>query len=285
MFNRQSNLLGVVTSMLCAVEAGTGANNAGANDVKVVAVNPLASPISTQVETNLVEMKKAKFSFRTSDKLDPETGQVVMTAEIKDEATGKILKKAEPVKWKRPTLELTVPVLTKAGLIAALQSDDKSTELALEQANEAIYQRARALIAAQIEANEAIELTPELIDLAKLNFLEIAMLPRGERGAGISKEEWAAFVEDYKLTMQTPEAIALFPDHKPRSMDILNTHATLLAGKFNQVKSRKDVVQKIDVFLDVWASVSKNAEEHQACFELLKAKAKAIMEGEDFNNL
>jgi hypothetical protein len=247
--------------------------NTQTDGAKVVVVNPLAATIDVQVEQNLVEMKKAKFSFRTADKIDPETNQA-----MKDD-------KGNVVKWKRPTLEVTLPVLTKAGLIAALQSGDKSMELALEQANDVIFQRVRGLIAEMLDSNAAIDLTPEMIDVSKLGFLDIANLPRGERGAGIDKEQWAAFVTDYIETMQTKEAVADFPDHKPRSLEVLKTHGILLSGKFNQVRSRKDVVTQMDTFLDVWAVHSKNTDEHQACYELLKSKAKAIMEGEDFNNL
>lgn len=283
MSNARLAALMAVAGMVYMQEEGK-AVAVGGQATKVIPVNPLGNPINIQVETNLVELKKAKFSFRTATKINAETGQPEMEPDTKD-ASGNVLKKGGEVKWKRPTLEVNIPMLTKAGLITALQSGDKSMELALEQANEAILQRARSMIATELEKNEGVELTPEVINLDELSFLKIAELPRGERGSGISKEDWQAFVDDYMLVMQSPEAIALFPDHKPRSLDILKSHATLLAGKFNQVKSRKDVVTKMDNFLDVWAGASKSLEEFQAQYELLKAKAKAIMEGEDFNNL
>lgn len=243
-----------------------------ANQAASVRVNPLSQPVEAQVQTELVTLKPTKFSFRSVEVTD-ETG-----APKKDEA-GKV------VKWKRPTLELKIPLLTVSGLIAALQSGDKSTELALEQANSAIIDRVRGLIGKEIETNPKVELTSESVDITKLSFLEIANLPRGERGAGISKEDWEAFVEDYKATMATAEAIAAFPDKKPRSADVLDKHGVLLMGKFNQVRSRKDVVEQMLTFLDVWVIASKNADEHQACYELLQNKGKAIMQGEDFNNL
>lgn len=269
---KQSMLMGFTDTMLCQSEGLATASSGGGDVAKVVQVNPLSNPIQVQVEKNLVEMKKAKFSFRTTEKVD-ELGQPV-----KDD-------KGAEVKWKRPTLEINVPLLTMAGLIAALQSGDKSAELALEQANDVIFQRVRGIIQELIESNPNVELTADSIDASKLGFLDIAILPRGERGAGISKEEWAAFVADYITTLQTPEAIAEFPDKKARTLDVLKTHGVLLAGKFNQVRSRKDVVEKINTFLDIWAVTSKNTDEFSAQYELLKSKAKAIMEGEDFNNL
>lgn len=236
-------------------------------------VNPLSSDISVQLDKQLVSMQPAKFSFRTTAKIDGDTGQVV-----KDE-------KGAEVKWKRDTFVVPVPLLTMSGLIAALQTGDKSAELALEQANDVILQRVRGMIAEKIEADPNVVLTPEMIETSKLNFLDIALLPRGERGAGISKEEFVAFAKDYIEVMQSDEAVAAFPDKQKRSLDVLNTHANLLTGKLNQVRSRKDVVEKLDTFLDIWATVSKNAEEHVSVYELLKAKAKVILEGDDLNNL
>jgi hypothetical protein len=240
---------------------------------EAIVVNPLSQEISVQLETKLVAMEEAKFGFRTTEVKD-ELGKTVI-----DEATKK------PQTWKRPTLALQIPLLTRAGLMAALSANDKSAELALSQVNQVITDRVRGLLQDAIENNPKVELTPEIIDISKLNFLEIAMLPRSERGAGISKEDWASFAEDYIEVMQKPETIADFPDKRKRELETLQTHATLLTGKFNQVKSRKDVVEQMNVFLDIWAAHSNKLEEHQACYELLKGKANTIMQGNDYTNL
>ncbi len=241
----------------------------------VVQVNPLSQDIEVQITAQLVNKKEAKFAFRTTDIPDEaKLGQI-------DPKTNKQVTK----EWKRPTLVMSLPMITAAGVAAALAAGDKTTELIVEAVNDIIANRQRGLISEKIESDPSVALTPELFDLNLLNLVAIANLPKSERGAGISKDAWAAFVKDYKETMSSEEAIALFNDKKPRSAEVLDKHGILLAGKFNQVRSRKDVVGQMLGFLDIWVDVSKNAEEHQACYELLRNKGDAILKGESFDDL
>lgn len=244
-------------------------------DAPVVSANPLAQDIEAQVTAQLVNKKEVKFSFRTTEIPDEtKVGQI-------DPKTNKPYVK----EWKRPTLVMNLPLITSAGLIAALQAGDKTTELVVDAVNDVVINRQRGLIGDKLDADPSIVLTPELFDLNVLNLVAIANLPKSERGAGISKETWAAFVKDYKETMSSDEAIAQFADKKPRSPEVLEKHGILLANKFNQVRSRKDVVGQMLGFLDIWVDVSPNAEEHQACYELLRQKGQAILQGENFDDL
>lgn len=232
-----------------------------------VAVNPLSAAISAQIETKLVEPKEVAFHFRKDKELGDES--------------------------KRPTFKANIPLLTKAGVIAALQADDKSTQLILEAANNVIIDRMRGLIGEKIENDTfnkdtkkwGITLSIEDFNMEDLSFLKIATLPKSERGAGIPKEAWAAFVADYIETMQKPEAVALFADKKQRNPDVLQKHGIILGGKFNAVRSRKEVIQQMLGFLDVWAQVSPNLEEHQAAYEHLLAKGQVLLQGESFEDL
>lgn len=242
---------------------------------ETVTVNPLSQDIEAQITAQLVNKKEVKFNFRTTDIPDEaKVGQV-------DEKTGK-----QPTKeWKRPTLAMQLPLITAAGVAAALAAGDKTTELIVDAVNDIIINRQRGLIGEKIDSDPTVNLSPDMFDLNVLNLVAIANLPKSERGAGISKDAWAAFVKDYKETMATDEAIAMFADKKPRSAEVLEKHGILLAGKFNQVRSRKDVVGQMLGFLDIWVDVSKNAEEHQACYELLRNKGNAILQGESFDDL
>lgn len=242
--------------------------------VQNVDLNPLASPITAQIETKLVSMEKVSFHFR------------------KD----KDFEKANPEfvgKTKRATFDLNIPQLTVAGLLAALQADDKSTKLALEACNNVIVDRARGLISEKVENDvfnketKAYNLTlkAEDFNLDDLSFLKIANLPKSERGAGIPKEVWAAFVSDYIETMQKPGAIEMFTDKKARTPEVLVKHGQILGGKFNPVRSRKDVIQQMLGFLDIWAQVSENVEENMVAYEHLVAKGKVLLEGESFEDL
>lgn len=250
------------------------ASNPNAPAVIDVQASPLAAPINAQLSTKLVNMEEAAFHFRKDSDVEK------ANPELKD-------------KTKRPTLKLNLPLLTKAGLLAALTADDKSTILALEKVNEAIIDRARGLISDKIDGDSFnketkkwnIELSAADFNLDLFSFLAIANLPKSERGAGISKEQWAAFTADYVETMQKPEAIALFSDHKPRTPEVLAKHAQILGGKFNQVRSRKDVIGQMLGFLDIWMQSTSNADDHIVCYEHLVAKGKVLMEGESFEDL
>lgn len=242
------------------------------NQPNVVQTSPLAEDISVQVTKNLVAMTEVSFAFRSTSVYD---------------ADGKEVKNPDgsTKKFKRPTLTAKLPLLTSAGLMAALQAGDKTTDLILEAANQIIIDRQRGLINEKIDSDPSIVLDSSVINPNDLQLYIIANLPKSERGAGISKEAWAGFVADYKAVMATPEATDQMPDKKPRSPEILEKQGILLAGKFNQVRSRKDVVEKMDNYLDIWVQLSPNAEEHQACYEFLKGKAKIILQGENYDDL
>lgn len=240
----------------------------------VVAANPLGNPITAQISTQLVTPSEVSFHFR------------------KD----KDLEKANPSlagKTKRQTFKAQLPLLTKTGVIAALTAGDKSADLILELANSGIIDRFRGLLNDKVENDKfnvdtgkwETNLTLDMFDLNQLGFLAIANLPKSERGSGIPKEAWAEFVTDYKETMQKPEAVAMFSDKKPRDPAVLEKHGVILGGKFNAVRSRKDVIGQMLGFLDIWVQTSSDAETHIACYEHLKAKGEALMKAENFDDL
>lgn len=251
--------------------ASDGPRHINPNLIKVD-VNPLVQDVEAQIQKKLIEMKDVSFSFRTVQVPDPDLGL---------DEKGNVKTKD----FKRPTLVVSIPQLTVGGLIAGLQSGDKTTELILEASNQIIIDRARGMLQDKVEVDPSIVLKVEDIDQEQLNLAAIASLPRSARGAGIAKEAFQAFVADYKAVMATDKAIALFADQKARSPEVLDKHAILLAGKFNQVKSRKDVVAQMKGFLDIWVQVTDNAEEHVKVYEFLQEKADAIMKGESFDDL
>jgi hypothetical protein len=237
------------------VDANTGTN---------VVVNPLGNKIDAQLATKLVDMSDIAFHFR---KEKGEDGKPIPGVE------------------KRPSYKAKLPLLTMAGIAAALAAGDKTTTLVVEAVNEVIIDRFRGLINDQIEKDSKVALADSLFDMNLLSLVAIANLPKSERGAGISKELWAAFVTDYVATMQTPKAIAMFPDKTARPLETLQKHGVILGGKFNPVRSRKDIIQQMLGFIDIWAGVTENLEENLTCYEHLKAKGNALLTAEDFNNL
>lgn len=255
-------------------EGGTGAGTGGAVNVSA---SPLAVPIGAQVETKLVEMKETNFNFRKDKDL-----------EAKHKDNPKVFGKT-----KRKTFKLPLPFLTKAGVVAAMSQDDKSTQLIVDLANEAIVNRGRGLIADKLEGDTfnletgawGIELAPTMFPLDLFSFHAIATLPKSERGAGISKEQFAEFAEDYVATMLTEKAVAATPDKKQRTPEVLAKHSSILQRKFNDVRSRKDVIKQMLGFLDVWAQSTENLEQHADVYEFLTAKGQQLMTAEEFNDL
>jgi hypothetical protein len=239
-----------------------------------VAANPLGADIQAQIQTNLVVQTETSFNFRKDREFE----------EKNPAALGKT---------KRTSFKLNLPLLTRAGVIAALSAQDRTTDLVVELANESIVNRAKKLINDQIDEDKfnletlrwGVTLKAEMFDPAEFGFLKIATLPKSERGSGIPKEAWAAFVIDYKEVMATQKAIDLIPDHKARPPEILEKHGQLLGGKFNAVRSRKDVIGQMLGFLDIWVQASDNAEEHMACYDHLKTKGDILMKAEEFKDL
>lgn len=240
-------------------------------------VFPLAQAITVQTDQKLVDMTPTKFNFRKVEIIDPVTKK-----QAKDD-------KGQLAFFKRPTLELSIPLLTMAGLEAALKSGESVQKLVLEQANAVIYDVARLKIQEKIEENDDVVLTPEMIDVSKLGYVEIANMPRAARTPAISKEEMEEFVADYLAVMQTEVAIEMMPPmkngHKKRELDTLETHGQLFANKFNRIKSRKDVVTQMLQFLDVWLANSTKAEEFGSIYKILKDKGDQILKGADYDNL
>lgn len=242
-----------------------------------VSASPLAGDIGAQVETKLVEMKDTNFNFRKDKDL-----------ETKHKDNPKVYGKT-----KRKTFKMQLPYLTKAGVVAAMSQDDKSTQLIVDLANEAIVNRGRGLIADKLDGDTfntetsswGIELKPEMFPLEQFSFHAIANLPKSERGAGISKEQFAEFAEDYVAVMSSDAAVLATPDKKKRTPEVLAKHSSILQRKFNDVRSRKDIIKQMLGFLDVWAQVSENLEQHQEVYEFLQAKGNQLMQAEEFNDL
>ena len=115
-----------------------------------VSANPLSEDITAQVASKLVDMKEVSFHFRTTDVPDEaKAGQV-------DPETKKPFVK----EWKRPTFKYQVPTITAAGLIAALQAGDKTTELIVDATNDVIINRMRGLIGEKIDGDASLTLSP-----------------------------------------------------------------------------------------------------------------------------
>lgn len=188
---------------------------------------------------NKVDAKDFKFSFKT----DKELGV------------------------KRPTVELKLPVLSIEGIVDILQNADgekkKEAELLLEVLADAVYAQARSIV------NDKEDISQENFPLDKVTWTAIANMPKAERrGGGISKETWEEFATDY---------VAVMPDATGKTAEQVGLAAKLLTAKFQAVKTQKPIIKMLQGQLDIYTSVSKNAEQFVDCIEFLTKKAEALL--------
>lgn len=169
---------------------------------------------------------------------------------------------------KRSTIELALPILTREGLIQALD-DEKITSYILDVLSGESYKAARQ----QVGAEEKPVNTQEELDVAKLTVAALANLPKAERtGGGISKETWADFNKDY---------IEVMPGVTGKTAEQVGNAAKLLIAKFQPVKTNKKVIAFLRDQLAQYFSSTPNAEDFQECYEFLDNKAQTLLEADE----
>jgi len=201
--------------------------------------------------------------------------------ETKDEAGKK-------TGYKRKSLDLNIPVPSAVALggiiangVAAYQfaipegaavppevmSQRKQLDLLLEATNDIIYTHART----QVNANE--EITQETLDVGKLSWEFIALIPPTERkGTGIADETWDDFVKDYVAIM--PDALkAQGVLKKPEQIE---TQAKILKSKFNSIKGQKKILGYMRQMLAIWYQHTQQKDEMQTVYDYLDNRADVL---------
>lgn len=193
---------------------------------------------------NKVDIKDFKFHFK----------------KVKDEETG--------IEVKRPTVELSLPVPSIEGIISILESgDEKQQALLLEAVQEVVVSRARELV------NDKEDITQDNFPMEELSWEKIANLPKAERrGGGISKEVWEAFGKDY---------VAVMPALTGKTAEQIGNAVKIYLNKFQQVKTAKPILRKLEEQLQLYAANTPNLETYSECVEFLLNKAKTFIEMDD----
>lgn len=199
-------------------------------------------------------------------------------APVKDK-DGKILKNADgefvnelgQVIDKKPTIHVIAPVITFDQLISGLE-DEKQKSYVLALLKDAVEGQLRDQI------NEG---TPaDKLDFSKLTLSYLANIPPAERrGGGIPKETWEAFAADYAEVM--PAAAGKTPEQIANALKII-------LGKFQQIKTNKDVLAFFQTQIALYVESTKNGEEFQDCIEFLLNKLETFMQADNkalLNNL
>jgi len=175
----------------------------------------------------------------------------------------KVVDKETKEEFKRPTVELELPVPSVEGIIEILQQGGKALELLQDAVAEVVIGQARSIV------NDREDISQSNFPLDKVLWEYIANLPKAERrGGGISKETWEAFSDDY---------VGVMPSVTGKSAEQVSNAAKILMNKFNLVKTNKPVLKLLKEQLAVYINSSPNAETYQECVEFLLNKADALL--------
>lgn len=192
---------------------------------------------------NKLDFKQVKFGFR----------------EVTDKDTN--------VKTKRAAVELAkMPVPSVEGIVAILETGGKALELLLEAVEGVVLQRARDVI----NASETI--TSDNFDYSTLDWNTIANLEKEDRRSGIDKETWDDFAADY---------VAVMPAVSGTSKEQSANAAKIFIGKFNAIKSKKDVIEKLKLRLAMYAEHSPKASEFAECIDFLFKRADKLISAKE----
>lgn len=168
---------------------------------------------------------------------------------------------------KRPSVSLDIPVPTEDDLIRIIQNGGKSLELLLDSAFATVYENARAVV------GDTPDISKDNMDVSVFLWDYIANLPPSQRkGAGVPKEMWDAFGNDYVETMVRAGG---------KTMEKAKTAADLLCKKFLPVKTNKQIVQLLRDQLNIWFGNTENKEEFQSVYEFLDEKADTLLKTDE----
>jgi hypothetical protein len=151
--------------------------------------------------------------------------------------------------------------------------DSPAKTMVLEAIENIIFMAGRNQINEWREKNPEGTFTTNHFDLDKLTLEAIALLPKKTRGGyAPSDEEIKAFVEDYKAVMLN---VVRYDARK------VGTHAKNLEAKLTKLRTEKPILEKLQGFLDTWASHTENMEEHAAVFEWFGERITRWMKAEE----
>lgn len=207
-------------------------------------------------ETTQTQASEVEATFdNTVDKVDVKFNFRKVAIEVDGKPTGEFTK--------RPTVELSLPLLSVEGVVAALKAGGKQLDLVVEAVRAYQLDRARDIV------NDNESITQDNFPFAQLSWESIANLPKAERrGGGISKETWEDFSKDY---------VAVMPGATGKTVEQVTNAAKILTNKFQAVKNSKPHLKLLKDQLAIYASASANAEQFSDCLSFLVEKADALL--------
>lgn len=176
---------------------------------------------------------------------------------------------------KRESIKLHIPVPSVEDIIQMIEAG--TAEDASEVSKNNLQLVMDALLAVPYEqavsiAKENTSLTSANFPFEELDWEKIANAPEAERKSrGISKEEWADFLEDY---------ISSMPAITGKDEERIKRAAGAFLLKFAPIKSDKKSVAVLRDQLAVYAESAPNAANYYKVIEFLLKKADALIEAE-----
>jgi hypothetical protein len=147
-----------------------------------------------------------------------------------------------------------------------LEAGGKPLDLLLEAVQDVIVSRARDVI------NETETVTSENFDYSQCDWNIIANLEKEDRRSGISKETWDDFAADY---------VEVMPAISGTSKEQSANAAKIFVGKFNAIKTKKDIIAKLKLRLSMYAEHSPRAAEFAECIDVLLKKADKLIQAKE----
>jgi len=109
----------------------------------------------------------------------------------------------------------------------------------------------------------------EDLDISKLTIDAIANLPPSERkGAGIAKEVWKQFAEDY---------IAIMPSLQGKSVENVTNAAKIFVARMQPCKTNKPVLSRLKDYLNLYFTKTSIQEDMQEVYTFLNEKIEAFL--------
>lgn len=174
---------------------------------------------------------------------------------------------------KLPDVTVNLPIPSDEEIINFIAQGGKEAEYLREVIADAIKLAARGQINSFREENPEATVTPDVLDLSKLSFSEIAKLDKRERAVDIPEEVWNSFYEDYRATMT-----ALGTDPQK-----VNKHIVLFKSQFRTARYDKPALGVLKDRLNMYAAKTENMADNSDVFGVLTSKLDKYLKADEKN--
>ncbi len=165
----------------------------------------------------------------------------------------------------REAVEIAVPYPSEIGIATALSEGGLQAQLVREAVNSYVDSQVRALLN---DGNEGYKLNAANFPVDQLSWDFISKLPKAQRGTGIAKEIWEAFIKDY---------VEVMPAAANKELEAIGKQAKIIANKFAMSKTNRPVLEYMIGMLAIYADNSERAEEFVQCQDFLLSKIESFL--------